>query len=73
MEEAALAHVLSKCVEALDAGESLDTVLRRYPALSHELRPLLEAALRLRETQAPAPPFPDEAIRRRLRAAGVIP
>lgn len=75
MEEAALAHVLSRCVEALDAGESLDEVLRRYPALSDELRPLLETALRLHEGRGGAtlPAFPDESLRRRLREAGAIP
>lgn len=74
MDEAALSLVLCKCVEALEAGDGLEEVLQRYPALSAELRPLLATASRLyaARNDAYVPPFPDASLRRRFRAAGVL-
>ena len=39
-----LSNALANCLPALEAGEPLDTVLARYPALAGALRPLLQAA-----------------------------
>lgn len=39
---------LEDCLQALEAGQDLETVLRRYPELANELRPLLEASLQAR-------------------------
>lgn len=74
MDEAALSLVLCKCVEAIEAGDGLEDVLQRYPALSGELRPLLTTAARLYATrdEVYVPPFPDASLRRRFRAAGVM-
>lgn len=74
MEEDTLAIVLSKCVDALKAGNSLERVLERYPALSDELRPLLATAARLYATRGEAyvPPFPDARLRQRFREADVL-
>jgi hypothetical protein len=74
MEEDTLAIVLSKCVEALEAGDDLEPVLQRYPALSDELRPLLATAVRLYAARDAAyvPPFPDVSLRRRFREAGAM-
>ncbi|RMG99220.1 MAG: hypothetical protein D6706_05820, partial [Chloroflexi bacterium] len=43
----ALELKLIECLEALEAGASLDEVLRRYPEEAEELRPLLETAVSL--------------------------
>jgi hypothetical protein len=40
-----LYDALDDCLEAIGRGASIDAVLRRYPRLSGDLRPLLEAAL----------------------------
>lgn len=74
MDEAAISLVLCNCVEALEAGDSLEDVLQRYSAPSGELRPLLATAARLYATRGEAyvPPFPDASLRRRFRAAGVM-
>jgi hypothetical protein len=74
MDESALSLVLCKCVEAIEAGDGLEEVLQRYPALSGELRPLLVTAARLYATrdEAYVPPFPDASLRLLFRAAGVM-
>jgi len=72
---------LESCLQAIEQGQELDTVLAHYPDLAEELRPLLEAALQARGMAAsePAP-----AIMRRgqarllqraaeLRAASAVP
>lgn len=74
MEEDTLAIVLSKCVEALEAGDDLEQVLERYPALDGELRSLLATAAQLyaARNEALVPPFPDARLRQRFRQAGVM-
>ena len=39
---------LEECLRALEAGQDMENVLRRYPELAQELRPLLEASLQAR-------------------------
>jgi len=74
MEEDTLSLVLCKCLEAFEAGDDIENVLQQYPAMSGELRPLLDTASRLHATRdyAYVPPFPDASLRRRFRAAGVM-
>ena len=38
-------EILGNCLEALESGEGLAEVLARYPQVSEELKPLLEAAV----------------------------
>ena len=74
MEESALALVLSKVVEAVEAGGDPEDVLDRYPALREELLPYVQIARRLLDSRdtASMPPFPAESLRKRLKAAGAI-
>ena len=44
----ALDVTMSACLEALDRGESVDSILSRYPAMATELRPFLETAVSLK-------------------------
>ncbi len=39
-----LRDALEACLQAMEKGESMDAVLRRFPSFAAELRPLLEAA-----------------------------
>ena len=39
-----LYDTLEICLQALENGDSLDSILTRYPDLESELRPILEAA-----------------------------
>jgi hypothetical protein len=48
MSRTRLSEALDACLRAVRAGASLDEAVESYPDLRHELRPLLEAALRLR-------------------------
>jgi hypothetical protein len=43
-----LYDVLENCIQALERGENLDSILARYPDLKDELRPVLEASLHAR-------------------------
>ncbi len=54
--------VLEICLQELENGVSLETVLARYPDLANELRPILNASVMARTMAVPAP-SPD-AIRR---------
>lgn len=45
---AKLSGALQECVQALEAGMTLDECLNRYPSLASDLRPLLESALAAR-------------------------
>lgn len=40
-----LFDALEICLQALDNGETVDSALKRFPALANELRPMLEASL----------------------------
>ena len=57
-----LYDALEYCLQALEDGASMDTVLARYPDLVDELRPILEASLAARRMAAPAPSV--ETVRR---------
>ena len=54
--------VLEICLQELENGADLETVLARYPDLANELRPILNASVMARTMAVPAP-SPD-AIRR---------
>jgi len=62
MEESALALVLKDCLEAMEQGGEPATVAERYPAERPEILPLLEVAVRLRESGT-AVPIPFEFLR----------
>ena len=57
-----LYDILEICLQAQENGDSLDTILARYPNLESELRPILEAAQQARAMPAPMPST--EAMRR---------
>ena len=57
-----LYDVLEICLQELENGADLETVLMRYPDLANELRPILKASIMARTMSAPAP-SPD-AVRR---------
>ena len=51
-------EILSSCLEALEGGEGLAEVLARYPQVSDELEPLLEAAVWFKSQKAAVEPRP---------------
>jgi len=57
-----LYDVLEICLQELENGADLETVLMRYPDLANELRPILKASIMARTMSAPVP-SPD-AVRR---------
>lgn len=57
-----LYDVLEICLQELENGTDLETVLARYPNLADELRPLLAASVEARKLAVPAPS--DEVVRR---------
>lgn len=57
-----LFDALEICLQALEQGEDMETVLRRYPHLAAELRPILEASLHARTLAAFE--IPGETLRR---------
>ena len=61
-----LYDALEICLQAMEHGDSLDSVLARFPDLTSDLRPILEAARRAREIPAP---LPSADATRRGRAA----
>lgn len=58
-------RIVAECLDAIASGQaSVEECLERYPALSESLRPLLEVAAGLRQTQQairPAPSFSRQA------------
>ena len=61
-----LYDALENCLQALEQGQSMDSVLKRYPGLAAQLRPMLEASLQARTSERL--PVPSEAQGRgRLR------
>jgi hypothetical protein len=60
-----LFDALATCLQALEQGETMDSALARFPALTGDLRPILEASLHARTLGGF--PFPDE-VQRRARA-----
>lgn len=57
-----LYEVLEICLQEIEQGAAIDTVLSRYPDLANELRPILETSVSARHMAAPAPSA--EAVRR---------
>jgi len=64
-------NVLETCLKELDNGTDIDTLLRRYPDLSGEFRPILEAALTARKMSVQEP-SPDVAKRNKEKVLGHI-
>ncbi len=60
-----LLNALETCLQALEQGETLDSVLARFPALAADLRPILDASLHARTLSGPPP---SDAVQRRGRA-----
>lgn len=57
-----LYEVLEICLQELEQGKDIETVLFRYPDLADELRPILETSVDARKMAIPAPS--DEVVRR---------
>ncbi len=50
-----LYEVLETCLQDLEQGAEIETVLFRYPELADELRPILEASVNAKNMTVPAP------------------
>ncbi len=62
--------LLDKCIDRMNAGESLEECLASYPEQAEELRPLLRAVCRARDACSPIPKATAKSVvRRRLDAA----
>ena len=57
-----LYEALDVCIQALETGAGLEDVLKRYPQLADELRPLLEAIAHAESLSIPS--APDDVIKR---------
>jgi hypothetical protein len=57
-----LYEALENCLQAIEQGADVETVLLRYPDLADELRPILEASAAAKSMAAPAPSA--QAVRR---------
>lgn len=57
-----LYEVLEICLQEIEQGADIDTVLFRYPALADELRPILEASVSAKSMVVPEPSA--EVVRR---------
>ncbi|HSK87093.1 MAG TPA: DUF5667 domain-containing protein, partial [Anaerolineales bacterium] len=57
-----LYEVLEICLQDIEQGADIDTVLFRYPELADELRPILEASANAKNLAIPAPSV--EVVRR---------
>ena len=55
-------EALEDCLQALEAGADIGSVLRRYPQMADELRPILEASLQAQSLAMPS--VPEDAMRR---------
>jgi len=60
-----LYEVLEVCLNELERGTDVDTVLFRYPEYAEELRPILDASVKARQMAVPAP---SQGVVRRNRA-----
>ena len=60
-----LYEALEVCLQALETGASIESVLKRYPQMADELRPILEASVRAQSLAAPSVP---EGVMQRGRA-----
>jgi len=57
-----LYEALEDCLQALETGADIESVLERYPQLADELRPILEASIQADSMAAPS--VPEDAMRR---------
>jgi len=57
-----LYETLEICLQDIEQGADIDTVLFRYPELADELRPILEASVNARRMEVAPPPV--EVVRR---------
>lgn len=57
-----LYEALADCLQAIETGAEIESVLKRYPELADELRPVLEASVQARLLAAPV--IPAAAIQR---------
>lgn len=57
-----LYEALEVCIQALETGADLEGVLKRYPQMTDELRPLLEAVAQAQSLSIPS--APEDAIKR---------
>ncbi|MEO8456640.1 MAG: hypothetical protein ABI559_02395 [Chloroflexota bacterium] len=61
-DSAALSFVLEEALSLLDAGESPESIIERFPDVAARLLPLLSLASTLRETAEDAVEVPFEAL-----------
>ncbi len=59
-----LSDALQNCLQGIEDGQAMETVLARYPDLESKLRPLLELSVQARSLSEPAVP---EDVKRRGR------
>jgi len=64
-----LLDALERCLQGMEQGEPLDSVLTRFPHLAAQLRPLLETAVRARSTRLEG--LPPAALARQ-RSRGLV-
>jgi hypothetical protein len=64
-------EALEVCLQALETGADIESVLGRYPQMADELRPILEASLQAQSLAVPS--VPEDAMRRsRARVLGHV-
>jgi hypothetical protein len=68
MSDRRLSKALDRCLRSLQAGASVEEALKPFPELRNELRPLLEAALRLRPVPLEMAEEARDFYRRRMLA-----
>lgn len=61
-----LYDVLETCLQDIEAGADIESVLLQYPELADELRPILETSIQAREIAVPTP-APDVIRRNRAK------
>jgi len=55
-------EALEVCLQAIESGAEIESVLKRYPQMAGELRPILETSVQAQSLVAPS--VPEDAIRR---------
>jgi len=67
MEEAALALILDRCLAAVLEGSTPEAAAGRYPAVEHEILPLLQVAAMLSGGTGLAEDIPESLRRLKVR------
>jgi hypothetical protein len=62
MQDPALAFILEEALALLDAGETPESIIERFPSVSANLLPLLHLAATLQDTAEDAVEVPLEAL-----------